>query len=134
MRNFILILTLALAAIGAGAQSSLTPGVAKTSPVLTNNYVVATSKVVFRSVIVQNASATDYWVLLFDSATNQLNNASPAIAAFKVTAGTTGFFDPPSGPVQFSRGLNIAQSTTPTTLTNVSAATSALKITAILNP
>jgi len=134
MRNFIVILTFALTVLSAAAQSSLTPGVAKTSPTLTNSYVVASSPVVWRTILVNNASATDYYVHIFDSATNQLDNATPAIAAFKVTAGLTSYFDSANGPIKFNRGLLVVQSTTPTTLTNVSAGTSAFKVTAILNP
>jgi len=134
MRNVIVSLFLALSAFTIAAQSSLTPGVAKTSPTLTNSYVVATGKVAWRTVLVNNASATDYYVHIYDSATNQLDNATPAIAAFKVTAGLTSYFDSANGPILFNRGLLVVQSTTPTTLTNVSAGTSAFKVTAILNP
>lgn len=133
MRNLIFLLC-ALCAFSAAAQSSLTPGVVKTSPTLTNSYVVVSGKTAWRSVLVQNASATDYYVHIYDSATNQLDNATPAIAAFKVSAGLTSYFDAPSGPILFNRGLLVVQSTTPTTLTNVSAGTSAFKVTAILNP
>lgn len=134
MRNFIITLLLALTALSATAQSSLTPGVAKTSPTTTNSYVVATGKTVWRSILVNNDSATDYYVHIYDSATNQLDNAKPAIAAFKVSAGLTSYFDSANGPILFNRGLLVVQSTTPTTLTNVSAGTSAFKVTAILNP
>lgn len=128
----ILLLTFALSPLTSQAQSTLTPGVLLNSGAAKSNWVASTTKVAWRSVIVNNVSATDYWIMVFDSATNQLNNAPVELAAIKVTAGTTGYIDPPSGPVQFVRGLNVVASTTPITLTNDQ--TAAVVITVIRNP
>lgn len=117
------------------AQSTLTPGVQINPGHATNKWQVATTATTWRSIIVNNTGASDLWIFVFDSATNKLNNTTFQVAPFKVTAGTTGYFDPPSGPLRFERGLVLHSSTTTPTLTNNAAAGSnALAITVIRNP
>ena len=114
------------------AQSTLTGGVLLNSGSVKSNWVASSTKLTWRSIAVNNAGAADQWIMVFDSATNKLNNAPVELVAFKVLAGTTGYFDAANGPVEFKRGLNIAASSTPVTLTNDAAAT--VIITVIRNP
>lgn len=100
------------------------------SGIATNAWVApgTTNGTALKSVLVGNVSAFDYWIFVFDSATNQLDNTSTNRAAWKVSAGTVMYWDPPDGE-RFARGVAIAQSTTFPTLTNASAANSALVVT-----
>jgi len=132
MKTILFAFALLLGAFNLHAQPAVTPGVLINAGAAKSNWVASTTPVVWRSVVINNPGAVDYWVMVFDSKTNQLDNAAVQFSAVKVTAGTTGFIDPPSGPVNFSRGLNICASTTPVTLTNAGAA--GLIFTVIRNP
>jgi len=130
-----LALASALSPLPSQGQSGLTPGVALNSGLATNKWQAATNPVTWRSLVVNNTGAADVWVFAFDSRSNKMDNAMFQIAPFKVTAGSTGYFDPASGPVRFEIGLVIHTSTTTPTLTNVVAAGSnACAITVIRNP
>lgn len=89
--------------------------------VATNNVVLGTNSSQVYSVSVYNGGASDVYLLVFDSSTNQLANARPSAPAVKVLAGTTGGWDFGAGGAQFYYGVNAAISTTPYTLTNATA-------------
>ena len=122
-------LALAVALILPAAAQTVTPAQRSVhSGIPTNAWVAVTSPTTLKSVLVANASAADCWVYIFDSNTNQLDNTRSNACAYKVTAGTATFWNPPDGE-RFNRGVTIAQSTTFPTLTNVAAGSAALVVT-----
>lgn len=101
------------------------------SGIATNRWLAAgtTNGTTVKSIIVGNPTATDFWVFVFDSSnTNVVDNTSTNRVAYKVTAGTVTYWNPPDGEA-FNNGVLVSQSTTYPTLTNSSAATAALVIT-----
>ena len=66
-----------------------------------------------------NTSASDLWLLVFDSATNQVNGATTAMSTLIPAGKGGGFYWTEGRP--FRRGITVAGSTTPYALTNTSA-------------
>ncbi len=86
----------------------------------TNMWQATTNAAKVYDITVFNTGATDLYLLVFDSKTNQLVNTAPSITPVKVLAGaSTSMFW--MGGRNFRRGVTLATSTTPATLTNSAA-------------
>lgn len=69
-------------------------------------------------ILAVNTSASDVYLLVFDSATNQLDGATTAISTLIPAGKSGGFYWTEGRP--FRRGITVAGSTTPYALTNTS--------------
>lgn len=91
------------------------------SVIATNNWVATTEASQVFSVSVYNSGSSTVYLMVFDSATNQLVNARPALSAIRVPANETWGWDWAANGIPFDYGVNVAISTTPLTLTNAAA-------------
>jgi hypothetical protein len=89
----------------------------------TNICLVSTNGAKVFSIVAQNSSAGDIWLMAFDQGTNGFpaTNAASTIAPIKIPAGTTGYWDFGLAGMPFNRGLLVANSTTDRGLSNATA-------------
>lgn len=83
-----------------------------------SNYVAVTVPSQVFSVEVNNFSGATLYLMVFDSATNQLANATPHFTALPVPTGTVCYKDWSAAGAPFNYGVNVCLSTTPFSLTN----------------
>jgi hypothetical protein len=86
----------------------------------TNVCIVSTNALKVFSIVAQNSSAGDIWLMAFNQGTNGFpaTNAVPTVAPIKVPAGSTGYYDFGLAGIQFNNGLLVANSTTDRGLSN----------------
>jgi hypothetical protein len=88
----------------------------------TNLWLPVTVKHTWYTVSAYNASASDIYLMAFDTnTTNVANGAVPSLEVVRVPSSSTGGWSEPAGMV-FNSGLLVMSSTTPFTLTNSAAA------------
>lgn len=109
---------LALCAVRLSAADFTGPNRSTSAGALTNMMVAAAAGSKAYDITVVNTSASDVWVLAFDSATNKANGSFTSMAV-KVEAGKTGGFYWATGR-PFRNGITVAGSTTMPALTNTS--------------
>jgi hypothetical protein len=83
-----------------------------------SNYVASTVPTQVFSVEINNFSGGTLYLMVFDSATNQLANATPHFTALPVPTGTVGYKDYAAVGAPCYLGVNVCLSTTPFSLTN----------------
>ncbi len=86
-----------------------------------SNHVVYARPTQGFSVEVNNLSGATLYLLVFDSATNQLVGATPHFTAVPVPTASVGGKDWSASGAPFRYGVNVCLSTTPFSLTNASA-------------
>ena len=88
----------------------------------TNSWLPLTEKHTWYTVSAYNASASDIYLMAFDTnTTNVANGSVPTFEVVRVPSSMTGGWSEPAGIV-FSRGLLVKSSSTPFTLTNTAVA------------
>jgi hypothetical protein len=73
------------------------------------------------TVFVQNSSATDLWLHVYDATSTPANNSRPTLSPVKILAGAGGGYDFGSYGAPLGTGVTVCTSTTDLTLTNSSA-------------
>lgn len=99
---------------------SLTPAFSEevaSSVIATNTFVAKAQAAYVYSVVAYNSSITDYYLLVFDSATAPTAGTQPTLAPVKIPAGSTGSITDLRG-LTFTRGVSVACSTTDRAFTN----------------
>ncbi len=86
----------------------------------TNVCLVSSNGVKAFTIIAENSSAGDIWLMVFNQGTNGFpaTNAAPAVAPIKIPAGMTGYYDWGLAGLPFNNGLLVANSTTDRGLSN----------------
>lgn len=118
LRSLFPVLLCLAAALSASAADFTGGNSTASSSVLTNMMSAPTGQAKAYEILVTNTSASDVWVLAYDSATNKLNGEFSSMSV-KIPAGATGGLSWPTGR-PFRRGITVAGSTTVPALTNVS--------------
>lgn len=90
------------------------------SATIVSNYVAVTGAKQVFSVEVDNYTGSTLYLMIFDSATNQLANATPHITPIPIPTGTVWGKDWGPAGFPFEYGVNVCLSTTPRSLTNAS--------------
>ena len=85
--------------------------------IVSNHVVSALPQQVF-SVEIDNYSGSTLYLMVFDSATNQLVNATPHLTPVPIPTGYVGGKDFGAAGMPFRYGINVCLSTTPRSLTN----------------
>lgn len=90
------------------------------SGTIVSNYVAVTGAKQVFSVEIDNYTGATLYLMVFDSATNQLANATPHITPIPIPTGTVWGKDWGAAGIPFEYGVNVCLSTTPRSLTNAS--------------
>lgn len=85
-----------------------------------SNHVAVATKTHVYSVEVDNYTGATLYLMVFDSATNHLVNATPHFTPVPIATGTVGIKDWGPAGMPFEYGVNVCLSTTPRSLTNAS--------------
>ena len=83
------------------------------------------------TVFVQNTSASDLWLHVYDATSTPANNSRPSLSAVKILAGAGGGYDFGSYGAPMGTGVTVCTSTTDLTLTNT---TASFDVTVIYTP
>jgi hypothetical protein len=83
------------------------------------------------TVFVQNSSASDLWLHVYDTTSTPANNSRPAFSPVKILAGAGGGYDFGSYGAPLGTGVTVCTSTTDLTLTN---STASFDVTVIYTP
>lgn len=119
--KLILLLALLASAVSMHAQGLVAAASISRSLTSTNAFTaVERSSRVF-TVFVQNTSASDLWLHVYNTTSTPANNSRPAFSAVKILAGTGGGYDFGSYGAPLTTGVTVCTSTTDLTLTNSSA-------------
>lgn len=112
-----------LLAVTAGVQAQGLVAGAKLERSLTstNAVTLVTRSTRVFTVFVQNTSASDLWLHVYDGTSTPANGTRPSLSAVKVLAGTGGGYDFGTYGAPFGTGVTVLTSTTDLTLTNSSA-------------
>lgn len=119
--GLLLLLLLLLPWIASGAQNTVWSEARACSGGAVSNWVGRAAAAQVYSIEINNFSGSTLYLLIFDSATNQLANASPHFTAVPVPTGTVGGKTWGDAGAPFYYGVNVCLSTTPFSLTNASA-------------
>jgi hypothetical protein len=104
-------------AVRPAVAQAIYPNMTASSSIATNQWVARSGTARVHDIYVQSTSASDIWLHVFDSATNQLDGARSTIPAVKIIAGEGGGYVWHQGR-PFKQGVYVATSTTDQTLTN----------------
>lgn len=83
------------------------------------------------TVFVQNSSATDLWLHVYDATSTPANNSRPAFSPVKILAGAGGGYDFGSYGAPLGTGVTVCTSSTDLTLTN---STASFDVTVLYTP
>ncbi len=107
--------------MGAEAQGIVAAAKIDRSLTSTNAITLVTRSTRVFTVFVQNTSASDLWLHVYDGTSTPANGTRPSLSAVKVLAGAGGGFDFGTYGAPFQNGVTVLTSTTDLTLTNSTA-------------
>lgn len=118
---WLLALVLLVAVNSAQAQGIVAAAKVERSLTSTNAVTLVSRSTRVFTVFVQNNSASDLWLHVYDGTSTPANGTRPSLSAVKVLAGAGGGYDFGTYGAPFLNGVTVLTSSTDLTLTNSTA-------------